>query len=45
MLRIPTPTYDANAQSGSKNLGDLPEWDLTDLYPSDDAAELKRDLD
>lgn len=45
MLRTPTPTYDANAQSGSKNLGDLPEWDLTDLYPSDDAAELKRDLD
>ncbi|MBO6883978.1 MAG: M3 family oligoendopeptidase [Marivita sp.] len=45
MLRIPTPTYDANAQSGGKNLGDLPEWDLTDLYPSDDAAELKRDLD
>ncbi len=45
MLRTPTPTYDANAQSGGKNLGDLPEWDLTDLYPSDDAAELKRDLD
>ena len=45
MLRTPTLTYDANAQSGSKNLGDLPEWDLTDLYPSDDAAELKRDLD
>ncbi|WP_300589032.1 M3 family oligoendopeptidase [Marivita sp.] len=45
MLRIPTPTHDANAQSGGKNLGDLPEWDLTDLYPSDDAAELKRDLD
>lgn len=45
MLRTPTPSYDANAQSGGKNLGDLPEWDLTDLYPSDDAAELKRDLD
>ncbi len=45
MLRTPSPTYDANAQSGNKNLGELPEWDLTDLYPSDDAAELKRDLD
>ena len=45
MLRTPSPIYDANAQSGGKNLGDLPEWDLTDLYPSDDAAELKRDLD
>ena len=26
-------------------LGDLPEWDLSDLYASEDAAELKRDLD
>ncbi|MGJ8604703.1 MAG: M3 family oligoendopeptidase [Marivita sp.] len=45
MLRTPSPTYDANALSGGKSYGDLPEWDLTDLYPSDDAAELKRDLD
>ena len=45
MLRTPIPTYDANAQSGSKDLGNLPEWDLSDLYASDDAAELKRDLD
>nr|WP_224817114.1 M3 family oligoendopeptidase [Hasllibacter sp. MH4015] len=26
-------------------LGDLPEWDLSDLYAGEDAAELKRDLD
>src|SRR6056297_793068 len=45
MPRTPSPVFDANAQSGSKDLGNLPEWDLTDLYPSDDAAELKRDLD
>ncbi|MCL3883512.1 M3 family oligoendopeptidase [Marivita sp. GX14005] len=45
MLRIPRPAFDANATAGGKDLGDLPEWDLTDLYPSDDAAELKRDLD
>ncbi len=45
MLRTPSPVHDANAQSGSRDLGDLPEWDLTDLYASDDAAELKRDLD
>ena len=45
MLRTPSPTYDANAQSGSKNLGDLPEWDLTDLYASEEAPELARDLD
>ncbi len=25
--------------------GDLPEWDLTDLYPSQDAPELQSDLD
>jgi oligoendopeptidase F len=27
------------------SLGDLPEWDLADLYTGMDAAELKRDLD
>ncbi len=43
-MRFPQPVFDANA-SGGKNLGDLPEWDLTDLYPSTDAPELKRDLD
>ncbi|MDW3222426.1 MAG: M3 family oligoendopeptidase [Paracoccaceae bacterium] len=39
--------FDANAHdSGSSNpLGDLPEWDLDDLYTGEDAAELKRDLD
>ena len=26
-------------------LGDLPEWDLADLYPGIDAPELRRDLD
>jgi len=40
-----TPLFDANASAGGKNLGDLPEWDLTDLYASPDAPELKRDLD
>ena len=32
-----------DAQGGA--FGDLPEWDLTDLYESPDAPELKRDLD
>jgi len=36
---------DANTSHGSKDLGDLPEWDLSDLYTSEDAPELKRDLD
>jgi oligoendopeptidase F len=39
-----TPVFDANT-AGSKDLGDLPDWDLSDLYASEDAAELKRDID
>jgi oligoendopeptidase F len=41
----PGPLWDANASHGSKDLGDLPEWDLSDLYEAEDAPELKRDLD
>ena len=37
--------FDANATGGNKDLGDLPEWNLDDLYTGEDAAELKRDLD
>ncbi|WP_019170999.1 M3 family oligoendopeptidase [Pseudaminobacter salicylatoxidans] len=29
---------------GAADLGNLPEWDLTDLYPAMDAPELQRDL-
>ncbi|MCD9146204.1 M3 family oligoendopeptidase [Pseudophaeobacter flagellatus] len=45
MLPLPFPVRDANASSGSDELGNLPEWDLTDLYTADDAPELRRDLD
>ncbi len=45
MFKLPFPLRDANAASGDKPLGDLPEWNLDDLYTSEDAAELKRDLD
>ncbi|QBF32439.1 M3 family oligoendopeptidase [Thalassococcus sp. S3] len=45
MLHLPFPVRDANAAGGDKNLGDLPEWNLDDLYTGEDAAELKRDLD
>ncbi|MEW9919480.1 M3 family oligoendopeptidase [Marimonas sp. MJW-29] len=45
MLPLPFPVRDANATAGGKNLGDLPEWDLDDLYTGQDAPELKRDLD
>ncbi len=44
MRDFPTPVFDSQT-SGGKDLGPLPEWDLTDLYPAEDAAELKRDMD
>ena len=44
MFKLCFPLYDVNANSGSKGLGNLPEWDLSDLYSSQDAPELARDL-
>ncbi len=39
------PVFDAEAKSAAaRDLGDLPAWDLTDLYASEDAPELSRDL-
>ena len=43
-MLFPKPAYDADI-TGGKNLGDLPEWDLTDLYPATDSPELARDMD
>ncbi|NSX55216.1 M3 family oligoendopeptidase [Sulfitobacter algicola] len=40
-----SPVFDVRPAIGGDNLGDLPEWDLTDLYPATDSAEIKRDLD
>jgi len=40
---LPRRLFDAHAASGG-DFGDLPEWDLTDLYPAPDAAEFARDL-
>ncbi|NKX36575.1 M3 family oligoendopeptidase [Rhodobacteraceae bacterium R_SAG4] len=45
MFQLPLPVRDANASSGSGDLGKLPEWDLSDLYTGEDAPELSRDLD
>ncbi|WP_420812494.1 M3 family oligoendopeptidase [Nioella ostreopsis] len=42
---MPLPVRDANAAGGADNLGDLPEWDLSDLYPATDAPEIARDKD
>ena len=41
----PDRLFDATAAAGGRDLGDLPEWDRTDLSPAPDAPELKRDLD
>ena len=45
MFQLPFPVQDANAAGGDKHLGNLPEWNLDDLYTGEDAPELKRDLD
>ena len=45
MLNLPFPVRDANAKGAKPSFGDLPEWNLDDLYPGEDAPELKRDLD
>jgi len=46
-LPFPAPSFprDAAAEAGSAPLGDLPDWDLSDLYMGQDAPELARDLD
>jgi len=41
----PRPLFDAATGGGSDNLGDLPQWDLSDLYPSQTAPELSRDME
>lgn len=38
------PVFDANP-SGGKDLGNLPEWDLSDLYPTTDGPEITRDME
>ena len=39
------PLYDAAETVTSKSFGDLPEWDLGDLYPAPDSPELARDVE
>jgi len=40
-----TPLFDMAETGATPPLGDLPEWDLSDLYTSTDAPELVRDLE
>ena len=41
--RFPRPAYDARI--GGNSLGNLPEWDLTDLYDSPDCDSFRIDMD
>lgn len=38
------PTFEAREQVTGSDLGNLPAWDLTDLYPAPDSAELTADI-
>ena len=42
-MHLPRPLFDANATQSSE-FGDLPNWDLSDLYASPDAPEIERDM-
>ncbi len=44
MLPMPRPLHDARPATGGDNLGKLPEWDLSDLYPAPDSAEFGNDM-
>ncbi len=41
-MTLPRPVLDAN--TSAEGFGDLPEWDLTDLYPAPDSAEFSTDM-
>jgi oligoendopeptidase F len=45
MFHLSFPVLDANASHGDQPLGNLPEWNLDDLYTGENAPEIKRDLD
>ena len=49
MFQFPFPVQDVNAGSGGIDsdgpMGNLPEWNLDDLYTGEDAPELKGDLE
>ena len=42
-MRIPFPVHDKDSRGGN-SLGDLPVWNLADLYPAPDAPELAKDM-
>ena len=44
MFQLPIRTLDSEHSTGSSELGQLPDWNLNDLYTATDAKELIRDL-
>ncbi len=42
---LPFPVRDAQTDAAGEPLGDLPIWNLDDLYEGEDAPDLKRDWD
>ncbi len=43
---MPTPVFNAASSAGGvDDFGNLPEWDLSDLYTSGDAPEFTRDME
>ncbi|RJE86447.1 M3 family oligoendopeptidase [Paracoccus onubensis] len=38
-------TFDSRDAAKGNDLGQLPEWDLSDLYPAPDSAELSEDIE
>ncbi len=45
ILHNPAPVFAPDTAAEAAELGDLPEWDLSDLYTAPDAPEVARDLD
>ncbi len=43
-MRFPQPVFDAAENAADAKLGDLPEWNLNDLYTGMDAPEVLADL-
>ena len=43
-LAAPELLRDSREATASDNMGDLPEWNLDDLYPSTDGPEITKDL-
>ncbi|QDY69270.1 M3 family oligoendopeptidase [Qingshengfaniella alkalisoli] len=45
MTKFSSPVFDASEGAGKSAFGNLPDWDLSDLYTAPDAPELSRDLE